>query len=72
MDAQAIGRLGEAPHFRDRYEDEDGFEILQFRAPGLFASERTVRSLCRCLSYRRDTVGFEIGTSSENNKCPKL
>jgi hypothetical protein len=32
LDAQAIGRAGEAPHFRDRYENEDRFEILHFRA----------------------------------------
>src|SRR5271169_6905872 len=61
LDAQAIGRVGEAPHFRYRYEYEDGFEILHFRASVLFTTERTVCSLYRCLSHPRDTVSFEIG-----------
>src|SRR3984957_18022801 len=60
LDTQAIGRVGEAPHFRYRYEYEDGFEILHFRALVLFTPERTVRSPCRCLSYLRDTVSLEM------------
>jgi|HubBroStandDraft_6_1064221.scaffolds.fasta_scaffold4004724_1 hypothetical protein len=32
LNAQAVGRAGEAPHFRYRYENEDGFKILHFRA----------------------------------------
>jgi hypothetical protein len=44
LDAQAIGRAGEAPHFRYRYEYEDGFEILHFGASALFTASRTVRS----------------------------
>jgi hypothetical protein len=42
LNAQAIGCAGETPHFRDRYENEDGFEILHFRALALFITERTV------------------------------
>ena len=64
MNAQAIGCVGEAPHFRYRYENEDGFEILHFRASVLFTAERTVSSFLRCLSYLRDTVGFEYGDPS--------
>jgi hypothetical protein len=56
LDAQAIGRVSKTPHFRDRYEDEDGFKILHFRAPVLFTTERTVRSIYQCLSYLSDTV----------------
>src|SRR5271163_2317639 len=62
LNAQAIGCVSEAPHFRDRYENEDGLEILHFRASVLFNSERTVSSIPRCLSYLRDTVSLEIGT----------
>jgi hypothetical protein len=36
LDAQAIGRVSEAPHFRYRYEYADGFEILHLRASALF------------------------------------
>jgi hypothetical protein len=61
LDAQAFGRVGEAPHFRYRYENEDGFEILHVRASVLFTTERTVSSFPRCLSYLRDTVGSEYG-----------
>src|ERR1700720_1629095 len=53
LNAQAIGRAGEAPYFRYRYENEDGFEILHFRASVLFTTERTVSSLPRFLSYLR-------------------
>ena len=49
------------PHFRYRYENEDGFEILHFRASVLFTTERTVSSFPRCLSYLRDTVSSEYG-----------
>jgi hypothetical protein len=35
LDAQAIGRAGEALHIRDRYEDEDGFEVLHCRPPAI-------------------------------------
>src|SRR5271163_1047141 len=73
LNAQAIGCVGEAPHFRDRYENEDGFEILHFSASVFFALERTVSSIHRCLSYLRDTVSLEIGDPhQENDKCPKL
>src|ERR1700733_10552066 len=51
LNAQAIGCVGEAPHFRDRYENEDGFEILHFRASVLFTLERTVSSIPTRLSY---------------------
>src|ERR1700722_6511949 len=71
LDAQAIGRVGEAPHFRYRYEYAEGFEILHFRASALFTTERTVRSLYRCLSCVRDTVSLGIATPLENNKCPQ-
>src|ERR1700686_2057981 len=56
LNAQAIGCVGEAPHFRYRYENEDGFEILHFRASVLFTAERTVSSFTRCLSYPRGAV----------------
>src|ERR1700722_7398428 len=56
LNAQAIGCVGEAPHFRYRYENEDGFEILHFRASVLFTAGRTVSSFPRCLSYLGDTV----------------
>ncbi|WP_206520051.1 hypothetical protein, partial [Mesorhizobium sp. M7A.F.Ca.CA.004.11.1.1] len=70
---QAVGCAGEAPHFRYRYENEDGFEILHFRFPVLFSKKRTVGSFPRCLSHLRGTVSFEYGISpSENDKCPKL
>jgi hypothetical protein len=72
LNAQAIGCAGEAPQFRYRYENEDGFEILHFRASVLFTSEGTMCSLYRCLSCLRDTVSLEIGTPTENSKCPKL
>src|ERR1700722_16658798 len=73
LNAQAIGCAGEAPHFRYRYENEDGFEILHFRAPVLFTTERTVSSFPRCLSYLGDTVGSEYGIPpSENDKCLRL
>src|ERR1700733_11204762 len=73
LNAQAIGCVGEAPHFRDRYENEDGLEILHFRASTLFTFERTVSLIGWCLSYMRDTVSLEIGDSQqENDKCPKL
>jgi len=35
LNAQAIGCVGEAPHFRDRYENQDGFEILAFSRLGI-------------------------------------
>jgi hypothetical protein len=63
LDAQAIGCAGEAPHFRDRYENEDGFEILHFRAPALFTAERTVSLISRYLSYPEDTVSLGNGGS---------
>src|SRR6202142_785664 len=73
LNAQAIGCVGEAPHFRDRYENEDGLEILHFRASVLFTLERTVSSIRRRLSYPRDTVSLEIGDHhQENDKCPTL
>ena len=72
MNAQAIGCVGEAPHFRDRYENEDWLKILHFRASVLFTTERTVRSFHRCLSCRAGTIGSDYGIHpSENDKCPK-
>src|ERR1700692_3598063 len=61
LNPQAIGCAGEAPHFRYRYENEDGFEILHFRASVLFTTERTVSSFPRCLLYLRDTIRSEYG-----------
>jgi hypothetical protein len=61
LNAQAIGCAGEAPHFRYRYENEDGFEILHFLASVLFTTKRTVRSFPRCLSYLGDTIPSEYG-----------
>src|SRR6267154_5721891 len=61
LDAQAIGCAGEAPHFRYRYENEDRFEILHFRASALFTAERTVSSFPGHLSYQRGTISSEYG-----------
>src|ERR1700721_3388820 len=59
LNAQAIGCVGEAPHFRYRYENEDGLGFLHFRASVLFTAKRTVSSFPRCLSDLRDTVSSE-------------
>src|ERR1700733_15130863 len=73
LNAEAIGCVGEAPHFRDRYENEDGLEILHFRASVLFTAKVTVSSISRRLSYLRDTVSLDIGDPhQESDKCPKL
>jgi hypothetical protein len=46
LDAQALGCAGEAAHFRDRYENEDGLELLHFRALEVFfGREQYVRFL---------------------------
>jgi hypothetical protein len=37
LDAEAIGCVGKAAHFRDPYENEDGFEILHFVPSILFS-----------------------------------
>jgi hypothetical protein len=74
LDAQAVGRAGEAPHFRDRYENEDGFEILHFRPLALFTAQRTVSSFHRRLSRPGDTVismPRRQAILSENDKCLK-
>src|SRR5271165_1082677 len=59
LNAQAVGCVGEAPHFRYRYENEDGFEILHFPASVLFTKERTVSSFPWSLSYPGDTVSSD-------------
>jgi hypothetical protein len=40
LDAQAIGRAGEAPHFGDRHEYEDGLEVLHFHALDIVPHEK--------------------------------
>src|SRR5579872_3076378 len=59
LNTQAIGRTGEAAHFRDRSENEDGLEILHFRASAVFPIGGTVSSISRHLSHIGGTVGSE-------------